>query len=463
MKKEVYFFAFIFLVLSIRVAFALNCGTIYVGYDEHACEATAGDCENKYRWFGNAFYACSSPPIPNEHNSIQCEPFGPRCSCVPRCAGKECAPDGCGGTCDPGCTAPSTCDEIIGKCSCIPGTSQPCGAGLCTGKKTCVDGKWGECDSKGKSCDDGKFCTGVDTCDSNGVCFSPGYACGQGEDCQEALPHCFCKNTGAKLVCGTSNPACFGDKTCLPSGVWTDCTSSGKLCDDGNKCNGPDKCSSSGACSDHPSPVVCTPPKPYCNPGNGGCQSGPVLSPTSIGPSGSGGSCSGSTSGSSYFLVSLNPEFFDEGVAYNIKPSGIHFSKNLSVILNYSVADFSGDPTLYKYTDDSFENEIYNISILDEINQTIGSEGGVIELGDIKFEIQSEDLIEDVDFTLRKVNITLSNNTIAEEDLGEQILVTREEATNTLISMITSWIFEEKSVNIMERVIVLVRAFFESS
>jgi hypothetical protein len=37
--------------------------------------------------------------------------------CFPACEGRECGPDGCGGTCGEGCSgARSTCDETVGEC-----------------------------------------------------------------------------------------------------------------------------------------------------------------------------------------------------------------------------------------------------------------------------------------------------------------------------------------------------------
>jgi len=193
----------------------------------------------------------------------------------------------------------------------------------------------------------------------------------------------------------------------------------------------------------------------YCNSGYG-CYSGTCVN---IVADCADGSCDGVIGSSSYFLVGLDSSN-KQGIAYNIKPSGIHFNKNLSVSFNYNQEEFSTNPKLYKYHDDSFENGLYNISVLEEVNQTIGEDGGTLELGDIKFEIQSEDLIEDINFTLRKVNITLSNNTIAEEDTQPPI---EEELKTSLVSMIKSWIMEDNSVNIMSQFISIIRALFSSS
>jgi len=172
--------------------------------------------------------------------------------------------------------------------------------------------------------------------------------------------------------------------------------------------------------------------------------------------------CNYNYNSNSYYIVSDDYNFY-ENIGYGIKPSGIYFAKGINISFNYDASKFSSNPSLFKYNDSSFENSAYNISVLEEVNQTIGSEGGVIELGDIKFEIQSEDLMENVNFTLRKVNITLINNTINEEDA--QPPLGREELETALVSMIGNWVMEENSMNIMTQFIYIyiIRALFFSS
>jgi hypothetical protein len=164
----------------------------------------------------------------------------------------------------------------------------------------------------------------------------------------------------------------------------------------------------------------------------------------------SGGSCLGSTGGSSYFLASLNPQVFNEGVAYNIKPSGIHFEKGLKVTFNYNPLEFDSNPDLYKYNDSNFENANYNINTLDQISKIIGSSGGIIELGDIKFEIQAGDINSDINFTLRKVNIVP--------------ISTSQETINidSIVSSIKSWIAGDQTINI-DSIVSSIKSWIASS
>ncbi len=57
-------------------------------------------------------------------------------SCTPDCDGKECGPDGCGGTCPPGCGADQTCDEASGQCGCI---YESCAGACCAQGQVCLD------------------------------------------------------------------------------------------------------------------------------------------------------------------------------------------------------------------------------------------------------------------------------------------------------------------------------------
>ena len=62
------------------------------------------------------------------------------CDCVTSCGGKECGPNGCGGTCAPGCDAGETCNEVTGLCEggCVPScTGKCCGDDGCDSTLTC--------------------------------------------------------------------------------------------------------------------------------------------------------------------------------------------------------------------------------------------------------------------------------------------------------------------------------------
>ncbi|MBM4356238.1 MAG: formylglycine-generating enzyme family protein, partial [Deltaproteobacteria bacterium] len=69
------------------------------------------DCACEFKSCGDeeVFECCPS----NQHTCV-----GSQC-CLPVCEGKECGPDGCGGTCG-SCGADSTCDENSGKCFSVP-------------------------------------------------------------------------------------------------------------------------------------------------------------------------------------------------------------------------------------------------------------------------------------------------------------------------------------------------------
>ena len=69
--------------------------------------------------------------------------------CEADCTGKECGPDGCGGTCEPGCGGSDTCDG---------GTCIPCQP-ACGGKECGDDGCGGHCPP---GCTEPQTCTGGD-------------------------------------------------------------------------------------------------------------------------------------------------------------------------------------------------------------------------------------------------------------------------------------------------------------
>ena len=79
-------------------------------------------------------------------------------SCKPRCEDRQCGPDGCGGSCGV-CTPPLACDEVAGKCECAPS---------CLGKQCGPDGCGGTCGT----CQDGKVCDDSGQCAGGGACGS---------------------------------------------------------------------------------------------------------------------------------------------------------------------------------------------------------------------------------------------------------------------------------------------------
>jgi hypothetical protein len=76
---------------------------------------------------------CGSCTLPCARNE---ECVAAACRCVPECTGRECGPDGCGGSCGPGCAPDWTCG-VDGRCAC-DGTA--CGAACCPAGDVCGAG-----------------------------------------------------------------------------------------------------------------------------------------------------------------------------------------------------------------------------------------------------------------------------------------------------------------------------------
>jgi hypothetical protein len=179
------------------------------------------------------------------------------CTCTPACTGKNCGLDGCGGSCG---TCPGTETCISGVCACTPAcTGKDCGpdgcggsCGICSGTDSCISGvctctpacTGKNCgpDGCGGSCG---TCPGTETC-SSGVC--------------TCTPACTGKNCGSD-GCGGSCGPCPGTETCSSSGICActpactgkDCGPDGcggscGTCGDGNSCT-TDTCSTTGVCS----------------------------------------------------------------------------------------------------------------------------------------------------------------------------------------------------------------------
>jgi len=81
---------------------------------------------------------------------------GLECVCAPDCDERECGPDGCGGTCLPGCEATERCNEETGLCECVP----DCGSRECGMDPVCETLSCGTCD-------------GCERCTADGTCTLP--------------------------------------------------------------------------------------------------------------------------------------------------------------------------------------------------------------------------------------------------------------------------------------------------
>jgi hypothetical protein len=116
---------------------------------------------------------------------------GPGCDCT----GKQCGPDGCGGSCGT-CPAGEACNGA-GLCICVP---QSCPAGCCDGNQVCEPGNTNQvCGTGGALC----------------------VSCGAGQACQNqrcaCVPQCTGKACGPD-GCGGSCGDCQGGQSCGANG-----------------------------------------------------------------------------------------------------------------------------------------------------------------------------------------------------------------------------------------------------
>jgi hypothetical protein len=249
--------------------------------------------------------------------------------CKPNCTGKECGPDGCGGTCGECPEAETPCSQptcLTGKCTSKPAegpcddgdactTGDHCTGGTCTGDEPdcddanpCTadscDGTTGLClhedaPLNGAKCDDGNPCTGTDVC-GDGLCAGTllpldqlatlECTCAKDSDCDPLEDGDVCNGT---LTCKLDEGSLAGVCVIPPESVLScddgnPCTDDGcdkKLgcvhpddddnpCDDGDPCNGTDKCNA-GICEPQP-PPDCNDNNPCtddsCVPGQGCSQ-----------------------------------------------------------------------------------------------------------------------------------------------------------------------------------------------
>jgi hypothetical protein len=126
-------------------------------------------------------------------NGAQEQCLDGKCKCVPACTGKQCGPDGCGGVCGT-CQATENC--VNGKCKCAP---------QCTGKVCGSDGCGGECGA----------CPAQHVCSIEGKCV--------------CIPDCTGKVCGSD-GCGGSCGSCQPGQVCVNG----KCPPPGWVCDDGN-------------------------------------------------------------------------------------------------------------------------------------------------------------------------------------------------------------------------------------
>ena len=192
----------------------------FCSFGELVVESCEGDLH--CGWLpGPMFYGCGSDgeADPDGVYPMVCEG-----GAVPNCDGKECGPDGAGGTCGT-CDDGKVCDDTTGICGdgpCVP---------VCDGKDCGPDGCEGSCGTceDGETCDDTTGICGIGcipACGSN-ECGSDGCdgdcgTCDAGETCTDGMcvcvPDCTGKDCGDD-GCGGSCGTCDAGTTCTAAGA----------------------------------------------------------------------------------------------------------------------------------------------------------------------------------------------------------------------------------------------------
>ena len=223
-----------------------------------------GEVSNPVLFYFDCTIHCEPSCDPNECPGKPCgicpeptECVDGECLCVPKCEGKKCGDDGCGGVCGT-CSSGLQCVEGI--CMCVPscgGGAADCGPDGCGGVcGTCVEG---DVCNKGVCCEpkcNNKQC-GDDSCGGSCGSCPPDYEC-TGGSCI-CVPDCDgkqCGPDGCGAVCGN----CVGKFTCdvdqckcIPNCI-NDETGSLMVCgDDGcggscGECLADEKCTKIGQC-----------------------------------------------------------------------------------------------------------------------------------------------------------------------------------------------------------------------
>ena len=144
------------------------------GLTAGACPAATPTCT----WDGtNGVYTCGTVASSDPSGTY---PRACPGTCTPKCDGKVCGPDGCGGSCGT-CTAPETCSA-----------SGQCAAPVCT--PSCA-GKVCGSDGCGSSCG---TCTPPQTCSTSGQCTA--------STCTPSCTGKLCGSDGCGGSCGTCTP-----------------------------------------------------------------------------------------------------------------------------------------------------------------------------------------------------------------------------------------------------------------
>lgn len=177
------------------------------------------------------------------------------CGCAPQCSGKQCGNDGCGGscgTCQTGVCSPSgqcCTPNCAGKSCGLDGCGGLCGK--CSGLEACING--------GCTIDSGLACVErPNTCDNDGDCGGPPMRCLQAPVLSCGLPPTDCgtadticrsvnecwQSCSSDTDCPAAKPKCV-DSLCHSCRQDSDCTG-GLFCINSNA---RDRCASAGDCN----------------------------------------------------------------------------------------------------------------------------------------------------------------------------------------------------------------------
>lgn len=169
----------------------------------------------------------------------------------------SCTTDSCDEAADACVAAPTSDSCVIGGTCYANGTidpGNPCRACIATTSRS----SWSP--RTGVACDDGLFCTEVDSCDATGACTGTARGCSDGNDCtadtcnettnacESTLAGGSCVIDGVCRPAGGLNPAnaCQECRPATSTSAWS--VRTGASCDDGLFCTVSDQCTAAAAC-----------------------------------------------------------------------------------------------------------------------------------------------------------------------------------------------------------------------
>jgi hypothetical protein len=217
--------------------------------DGNACNG-AETCSNG-TCVGGTSVTCDSPPECRTATGATCDPQTGACTYAPVQNGTSCS-DG------NACNGAETCSNG----NCVGGTTVTCDPPPACRQAGVCDPQTGTCAyapaANGSACDDGLFCTAIDSC-INGSCVGAGDSC-PAQICDEATNTCVGCLTAAD--CPDDSEVCT-DKACVLGACQQ--VNNTAVCDDSSPCTINDSCLN-GVCDGDD---AC--PGQFCNPSTGAC------------------------------------------------------------------------------------------------------------------------------------------------------------------------------------------------